>query len=253
MSSTDRASDVFAFTCTYRNRLGLSETVRKMRATAGMWFDWGVWAGNPSPAAFAELRALVDKPDGTGIQLLNTWPENRGQHHATVAALAHAREHGYPWLLRIDDDISPKTKKWLKQMVERSLAIQRAAKAPECRIVSAPRVLGLRNPLQPIGILQLEGLNFPADAMGILGGALRLHPVPFLKDYQPPLLAPRGRQDPQTIAIYTIEDHDGLLVRFPDIRVIHDTKVLEGAESKEDALHRQMAYIWPYLSEDTAA
>ena len=93
------ADRILAFTCSHGDRRFLPSTVPAMRATAGCWFDWVVVLGEPSPTAKAAAEALLKDPEGTGIQYLKTWPENRGQHHAFAVALDLARKEKYDWLL----------------------------------------------------------------------------------------------------------------------------------------------------------
>jgi len=248
--SSERGSSIFAYTATHGHKPKIAQTISKMRATAGCWFDWGVWAGRPSPETETLLHGLLFRPDRLGIQALRCWPENRGQHHATREALAHARLQGYDWLLRIDDDIQPKTPQWLDRMLQRLAALRtaRAAISGDAEwFVSSPRIVGLKNPLKPEGELVLPGIKFPVDVMPILGGAVRLHPLGLLEGYEPPLLAPKGRGDPGTIGSHVVVKKKGLLIRFPDIRVIHDTASIEAADSPDDTVRRKMGYVWPYL------
>ncbi len=244
--SVERGSDIFAFTPTYGGRTSLPQNVFRLRALAGCWYDWGVWAGAPSPQLAASLEELLDREDQSGIQLLRTWPENRGQHHATSEALAHARARGYKWLLRIDDDITPKTKRWLSTMIQRLAALRAAAGDTRDRLVAAPRLLGLKNPLKPQAQIQLPTITFPTDVMHLLGGAVRLQPLELLDGYEPCLLDPKGRRDPQGIAEH-VAKREGVLVRFPDIRVIHDTAALEATDTPQIALVRRMGKTWPHL------
>ena len=87
---------VLAFTTTYGTRNYLSTLVPDARATSGCWFDWLVVLGDPSPDLLSTATTLLNDPSHTGIQFLKTFPENRGQHWATKAALDLAREKHYP-------------------------------------------------------------------------------------------------------------------------------------------------------------
>ena len=174
-----------------------------------------------------------------------------GQHFGMQIALDVARSHGYEWLLRIDDDVKPKSKRWLKHMLERLETLKRLAKDDVYRLVAAPKIVGLRNQIEPVGKLTgLQGLNFPVDVMPILGGAVRLHPVSLLADFKPPLLAPTGREDPEAMLEY-VSDNNGMMVRFPDIRVVHDTASLEAKDDAEAQRMRRMSHFWPWLGEPT--
>ncbi len=43
---------------------------------------------------------------------------------------------------------------------------------------------------------------------------------------------------------------EGMQIRFPDIRVVHDTRAIEAEDSEEAALVRRMGYYWPYLGSE---
>jgi hypothetical protein len=230
-----------------------------MRSKAGCWFDWAVYAGAPSEEHRTKLEASLHDPQHHGIQFLTIWPQNRGQHHATQQALDLARLMGYKWLLRIDDDVEAKTHRWLKKLMERMHDIKRAAGDKKDRIVIAPRIVGLRHPPPAHAPLSLPGFDANAEIMTILGGACRLHPVEFLRDYEPDLYLPIGRGDPQSIANYVLgpdpehegEDKEqtnrGVMIRVRDIRVSHRTPEIEARDSKEMAHVRKQSYVWPFL------
>lgn len=245
-----RGSNIFCYIPTHGHKPHLAATISKMRALAGCWFDIGVWTGRPSPETQTMLYDLLFRADRLGIQALKVWPENRGQHYATREALAHARSNGYEWLLRLDDDVQPKTTDWLARMLQRLAALRAARKAVSGDaewFVAAPRVLGLKNPLKPEAEISLKGIKFPVDVMPMLGGVCRLHPLALLEGYEPPLLDPKGRGDPGSIAGHVVSKMKGLLIRFPDIRVVHDTATIEAADTRESAVARKMGYVWPYL------
>src|SRR5437867_2667936 len=100
---------VLAYTISHGSRRHLVKTVALMRGAAGMWFDWLVCLGAPSEDLTADAERLLNDPRKLGIQYLRVDDRNVGQHHFTRYALALARKEDYPWLLRLDDDVSPKT------------------------------------------------------------------------------------------------------------------------------------------------
>jgi hypothetical protein len=263
----NRGSDILAYTVTHHDRGEFFErTLRSMRSKAGCWFDWAVYAGNPSDPLRKRLEAALNDPEHKGIQYLEIWPLNRGQHYATREALDLARLMGYRWLLRIDDDVQAKTHRWLKKLLSRVREIKDAAGDTQDRIVAAPRIVGLRHPPPAHSLLSLPGYDANAEVMGVLGGACRLHPVEFLKDYEPDLYAPIGRGDPESIANYVLETvpgshqgengepemtNRGIMIRVRDIRVSHRTDEIESEDTDEAKHARKMSYVWPFLeSED---
>lgn len=250
----DRGSDILAFTPTYGDRPFISTLVPAARSTAGTWFDWLVVAGRPSNQLSIEAETLLRKPEGVGIQYFKTWAENRGQHHATKYAIELARTQGYKWLLRLDDDVSFKTDRWLRKMVNRDGELREKAPHKLPFLVMAPFVVGLNNQLDPLGVLDYKQ-GYRAELMAMLGGVCRLMPVKALDGYEPPLFAPKGRSDPQSLCAHLrigegfVEDSKALMIRFPDIRVVHRTNQLEGMDTPEQAHERRMAKYWPYLGE----
>lgn len=265
--TTRRGSDILAFTPTYRRRAAFaSRIIPDARATAGTWFDWAWYAGSPDTALTEALRTSLNDPERKGIQYLTIWPENRGQHHATLDALNLARSLGYKWLLRIDDDITFKTSKWLAKMVNRleelrRLALDRCeAERPKYepedfeklleqvgryQLVAAPTINGLIHPIPTVGTLQI-GQKYAVDLVSMLGGAVRLHNVEFFSEFEPSLVLPVGRGDPEQVSQYILQ-RGGMLVRFRDIRVKHDTREIEALDTPVERDVRRMGYYWPYI------
>ena len=243
------STKVLAYTVSHGDRPFLERCVREMRGSSGMWFDWLVCLGAPSQRLSREAQRLLDDPDGHGIQYLVQWPENRGQHHATKAALDYARKHGYAWLLRIDDDVQFKTRRWLKKMIERTTELRGLIQAglsekehaPD--FVVSPTVLGLRHPVQSIGVLD-KGQSFDVEVIPMAGGACRLMPMSLLRGYEAPIYAPMRRGDPQSIAEHAAR-RGAYHIRFRDVRVIHDTREIEKALGP--SLEQDMAGWWPFL------
>jgi len=239
---------ILCFTPAYGSRSFISETVPAMRAAAGLWFDWHLYLGRPSPELRAAGEALLADSQRGGIQRLTIWPENRGQHHAFADALAIARAEGYEWLLRLDDDVKPKTARFLRKMIQQVETLRDLAKDTEHRFVFGPRVAGLKHPIAATGSIRL-GQPFDAEVVPLLGGVCRLHPVAALEGFEPDIYRPVGRGDPETIAAFM----QGALVRFPGIRVMHNTRDLEALDSPEDAYLRKMGKYWAFLGRDAAS
>lgn len=254
MTSTapKRGSDVLAYTVTYGDRPFLDRVVKGMRGSAGMWFDWMVCAGAPSAALRQVCTNLLHEPDASGIQYLQTWDENRGQHYATNAAMKLARERGYKWILRIDDDVEFKTKRWLKRMLKRNDELKRLINADlekadkiDNIFVLCPTILRLKHPVIHIGVME-KGQTYDVEILPFSSGCLRLMPMHLMRTYVAPAYAPCGRGDPQSVADH-IDAQGGLQLRFRDIRVIHDTVEVEKADSPQGAIQRIMGCYWPFL------
>ena len=238
-----KQTSVLAFTVTHGARRFLPKLVPDARGTAGVWFDWLVILSGADEEQRHHAQKLLQKPDG--IQFAFAWAENRGQHHAAKLALEVARAQGYKWLLRIDDDIQFRTKRWLKDMLSRLEELKTLTKDREYRMVATPFVKGLKNPIQPIGDLS-KGQDFPCELLERSGGACRLLNVAFFSAYEPWPYDPIGRGDPESIAQYLVTN-GGWTVRFPDIRVYHPTTQLENLDDGPARHARRMSLYWPWL------
>jgi len=243
MSLPEATGRVLAFTVTHGDRPFLADTIRLARGTAGYLVVLSGVSARQHAVAKAALEAEA------GIQHLVAWPENRGQHHAFAEALALARQGGYRWLLRLDDDVRFKTKRWLKKLIQQTLDLRARAGDPVDRLVVAPKVIGLRNQPKIRAVLE-KGQPYQAQLMELLGGVCRLHPVRLLDGFEPPLDEAIGRGDPEAIAIWC-RRVGGLLVRFPNIRVVHRTDDLEAKDSPEAAHVRRMGWYWPWINPRT--
>lgn len=238
-------ADVLAFTVTHGARRFLPKLVPDARGTAGLWFDWLMVLSGADEVQRGHAKNLLERSKHGGIQYAFSWAENRGQHHATKIALELARSQGYKWLLRIDDDIQFRTKRWLKKMLERLEVLRQLSKDKEFRLVATALVKGLKNPIQPFGDID-KGQDFPCELIEKSGGACRLLNVAFFSKYEPWPYDPIGRGDPESIASYLVAN-GGMTVRFPDIRVYHPTVQLENLDDAQTHHARHMSLYWPWL------
>lgn len=247
---------VVTFTITHGDRPFLPNLLNSLRLSTGYPFNWHLILSGVSQ----KQRDVANRAFDEGkVQQITEFPENRGQHHAWIEALAYARKEQARWLLRVDDDITPKSSDILLKMLERTLWLQNAArqKAEENqvlyhdidRIVSSPRISGLNNPPQAFTYLQNDRQTFPAELVPILGGAFRLHPMALLEDFEPSIYAAIGRHDPDFLAGH-IRPQGGLLVRFADLRVRHQTNQLELQDTPELNHARRMGWVWPFLESE---
>lgn len=244
MESTPR---ILAYTVTHGARRYLPRLIPDARGTAGVWFDWLLVLSGADEEQHAAAKKLLDKSKFGGVQFVTAFKENRGQHWATKFAFELARDRQYDWLLRIDDDIQFRTKRWLKKMIERLVHLKFAAGDQEYRLVATPVVKGLKNPIQALGIIQgLRGQDFPCEIIEKAGGACRLHNLRFFNTFEPNPYAPLGRRDPESVMEYVIQN-GGMFVRFPDIRVYHPTVELERDETPSEKHSRKMGHYWPWI------
>lgn len=232
---------ILAFTPTHGRLRKFPQTYKQARGKAGIWFDWAVFAGSVQPDYAEYLQSLV-APEG--LQHLTIWPENRGQHHAWTEALELARKGEYDFILRIDDDIEFKTERWLKKMVERLYDLKKRGEDKTLRFVAVPKILRLKNPIPAMGVIEKDQ-PYPAEVLEVTGGGVRLVPLHLLDGYAPDTKLPLRRGEPQDLHTWLVDK--AMFLRFPDIRVIHDTAVNEADQTPEEALVHRMGVYWPYL------
>lgn len=235
---------VLAFTCTHGSRRFMPRLAKSLRDNAGCDFDWLVVESGVDQE---QRDAILSLRDAGAVQFVRGWPENRGQHWAMREAVELANGAGYEHLLRVDDDILIASRDILRTMLDRLQKMVELADDGKCHFVAAPRVIGLRRPLKPQAQIY-EETRFPCELMPVLGGAFRLHPMWLLRSYQPDIYAPVRRRDPENLGIH-ITRNGGLFIRFPDLRVIHNTDQLEAMDSPEEAHIRRMNTGWCWLGE----
>src|SRR5207249_2058015 len=119
--------------------------------------------------------------DGTRDWLrtqLFTWlelsPDNKGQCIASNRCL-DAIGQDYDFIVRLDNDIIPKTQDFLQRMLEAQRALDKKA-------VISPDIVGLEHKPKPFGEHSVGGFNF--EFVEILGGACRLAPAALFKDFR---------------------------------------------------------------------
>jgi len=237
-------NSILAFTCTHGSRRFMPRLAKSLRENAGVDFDWLVVRSGVDAEQETQISSLRD--EGV-IQFVRGWTENRGQHWAMREALDLANDAGYDYLLRVDDDILLASRDILATMLDRLQKMIELADDGKCHFIASPRVIGLRRPLKPQAQIY-EEKRFPCELMPILGGAFRLHPMWLLRSYKPDIYAPIRRRDPESLGIH-ITRNGGLFIRFPDLRVVHNTDQLEAQDSPGDALLRRMNTGWCWLGE----
>lgn len=225
-------------------RIGLfCNTVTDALNTAGMDFDLVVhyWQDHILNAV-GGLCATLQKPiEAKG------WDENVGQHVVMNYMLNLAKEEGYEYLLRLDDDCKFLTKRWLVKLVE-------AAEKLGPAFIIAPTVHGLKHPPERSDIATVSGVEvrFLIEA---IGGVCRLHNVASLTDESYPYVAdvrgPLGFGDATGIARWcqnSPQDNKKWMVYLNQVRVKHSTLKQEEEDEeyfKQHDLFQHLPYIPP--------
>jgi len=194
-------------------------TVREGREKAGCDFEWKMWT-----------NAIV----------------NRGQHVVFNEALAEAKERGFDYLLRIDDDIEFLSHRWLAKMLE-------AAALLGPNFIISPTIKGLKHPPEMSQVVDVKGMpcRFLTEA---IGGACRLHPVKLLTEAPQPYVSdvrlPLGFGDATGIAKWcremTMGGYPCYMVWLDHVRVKHATAKQEEEDVAYHELHGVLQRV-PYL------
>jgi len=194
-------SKVFAFTITRAmstdKRWELVErTLNEGKEKAGMEFEWKLYS-----------NAVV----------------NKGQHVVTNDALKEAKDRGFDYLLRIDDDIEFMSQRWLAKMLE-------ASEKLGSQFIISPTVSGLKHPPEMSQVIDINGISvkFLTEAVG---GACRLHPIKLLTEAPTPYISdvrfPLGAGDATGIMKWaktmTVEKYPVYAVWLEHVRVRHQT------------------------------
>jgi hypothetical protein len=250
----DNYGKVLIYTITHGSRRHLNRLICSFTPILG-YSNWE-WLVILSGADSEQIETASKLNNQGKIHYLVNWEENRGQHHANKLAIDLAIQGNFPWILRIDDDVSYSSVGILGKMLSRLEWLRRASKkradeaglawVDEHKLVAAPRIVGLRNPLPVHGLIQNPGQIFPCESMHILGGAFRLSPVSILQGFDIDIYAPLGRKDPEQLWDHVIS-RQGMFVRFPDLTVRHHTDTLEAEETPQQVHARIMGMYWPFL------
>lgn len=228
--------NIFAFTVTRaatpeRARL-LQNTIYGARKSAGMDFTWCIWSSGAMGAAIPVVQsALATKT----VQEVYYKTENIGQHVAWNEAYKLAKDGGYDYFLRLDDDCEFPTKRWLSKLVRASITF-------DDKFILSPKIKGLQNPPRGSQIVRLKGLpcEFLVEA---IGGICRLHPMTLIKDYVSDVRKPVGSGDATGIADYC-KDRLIPMIYARHIRVKH-AKTTTGQQS--DTQHFSMHGVFQHI------
>lgn len=199
-------------------RLALwTETQREAVEKAGADFDW----------------LIMDNSD-----------LNRGQHLPFNEALTNADVGGYDFLLRIDEDVSFLTQRWLAKMLD-------AASKLGPNFIISPTIKGLKFPPAMSQVVEPNGVpcRFLDQAVG---GACRLHPVKLLLEgeYVSDVRWPMGAGDATGLMLWaksqTAQGNPVWCVWLDHVRVHHGTATQEREDPRHFDLHTTLQKV-PFI------
>jgi len=216
-------SRVLAFT-PYRggtaHRLAtLESTIKDGRDKAGHEFEWRVW-------------------DNAKV--------NKGQHTVFNEALAEATTRGFDFLLRIDDDVSFLSQRWMAKMLE-------SADKLGPQFILSPTIIGLKHPPEMSQCVTVNGVDVRFLTQAI-GGACRLHPVKLLTQAPTPYVSDvrlaMGMGDATGIVRWaeemTLQGYPVACCWLEHVRVKHATATQERDDEQYHAIHSTLQRV-PYL------
>lgn len=227
---------VFAFTPTraatpQRAKL-LQSTIVEARKTAGCEFHWQVYNSGCSKEGVDVLNAALS----TGQIALTTCPENVGQHVIWNAAYKLAKEQGASYFLRLDDDCSFPSKRWLHKMLRSSALF-------DDKFIISPTIQGLKNP--PDRSLPCKVKDETVEFLRVaIGGICRLHPMSLIDGFVADVRKPMGSGDATGIGTWCSENTIPM-VYLKHVRVKH-AKTTQAQEA-EDAEHFRTHDIFQHI------
>lgn len=173
---------------------------------------------------------------------------NYGQHLPFNAQLKRAHQEGYEHLLRVDDDVSFLTQRWLAKMVE-------AAAILGPRFIISPTIKGLIHPPEMSQVVDVKGVpcRFLTQA---IGGACRLHHVRTLVEggYVSDVRWPMGGGDATGLMKWCVEQGSKgepmYGVWLDRVRVHHGTAKQCEDDAEYHELHDTLQHVpfipaWP--------
>lgn len=205
----------------------LASTILNAYRTADLPFTWHIWAVD---------GCVVPGIAATRVDKIHSYEDNIGQHVAWNEAYAIAKKEKYDYFLRLDDDCEFRTQRWLKKLVDTSVAV-------DDKMILSPRIRGLKYPPESSSVVLVKGLplTFLFDA---IGGICRLHPMPLIKDYVADARRALGAGDATGIATYCRQKLIPMAY-CQHIRVKH-AKTTEGQEAS-DLEHFRLHPIFQHI------
>lgn len=213
------------------------QTIAQARDTAGYEFDWHIHC---EEGTLAHDIAKTSKASGL-IQIIVPYTRNVGQHIPFNSALEYAKQNGYDFLLRLDDDCEFLSKRWLAKLI-------RISEKFEHKALLTPAVRGLR--FAPPRSLEREIGDFKIEfLLEAIGGICRLHPVEVLTNPDDPYISdvrlPLGSGDATGIGAWC-QRNIVPMIWCKNVRVLHATKEQEKADEEHFSMHNLLQRI-PYI------
>lgn len=205
---------------------------------AGAPHDWLLWCNSEDMLKGREWG-------WDGFHAETNGGENVGQH-VPLRRILETHAGSYDFLVRVDDDLEWICTDWLARLL--TVARKLHAFAGKHAVVSA-NVLGLINPIEKVGV---RVVGMPVYAVGILGGACRLHHLSFFDGYEPDVRLAMGAADATTIAQHAEATHIPMFIA-PSVRVRHDTRKhiqRDPAYAEEHDVFQYLPYIPAWRSSD---
>ncbi len=156
-----------------RNRLELTQkSFALLRSRAGVPFDQFVFDNGSTDGTQEWLQ------NRDSIKRLHVGTENYGQNIAANILLDWIMEGEYEWIVRWDNDMVPRGRRFLKKLVKCAQAIKAAGVEP----IVTPTITKLKNPVPTEYDVAGEDVGFQYQTVPIIGGACRVHHRDFFKD-----------------------------------------------------------------------
>lgn len=206
---------VAVYSITHNNTLPRHELTKKsfklLRSMAGLEFDHYVADNGSIP----ETQEWLEGEYAEG-RIFRYYPsdENLGQNIAANILLDWIVEGDYDWILRWDNDMIPRTRRFLKKLVRYADQF----KKENIRAVLSPKITKLLH--EPEAFAAGDDLGFDYETVRILGGMCRLHPRSFFSEFRYNKFAPLGFGEANETANHCLANNIPK-IRIPEILVEH--------------------------------
>jgi len=194
-----------------RDRLPYTrKSLKALRVMAGLDFDYYV-GDNGSGADTREY--LVEQAEKGRIHTLQLHDENIGQNLAANALLDEMGP-GYDWIVRWDNDMIPRTRRFLAKLLRVGERCKEYGVIP----VLTPTITKLKFPPPALRMVDMEELEL--EQIGIAGGMCRAHTGKMFEDFRYNKFAPLGFGEANEMANFC-EQTGVPILRVPGLEVEH--------------------------------